>query len=134
MLSGLGSIASDGQMAAYSRVQRPRTKSDGAVGVEACGGPGLRNAHTQRDVAKRNQVTVLNVHTLDWSVIQIGVIDGSKVLKDELVALPTHLALLPADMRRVDLQLALGAPADEDTVLAEGVGLAHIGAGEHFDR
>jgi hypothetical protein len=65
---------------------------------KAGGGPRLSghagDAHPQRNIAKRNQVAILNIGALNRAVIKVGVIYGAEILENQLIPLPAQLTLL----------------------------------------
>ena len=71
----------------------------------------LGHSPTKRDaegnVTERDEITVLDIDTINWAVVEIGHIDRTEILKNQLVSLTDEFALLPGDMRTCEPQITL---------------------------
>jgi hypothetical protein len=122
------------------RSRHLRTRGAGRIACEhhrAVGVGGLlalsRDADAESHVAERDQVAVLDVDTLDGTIVEVREIDRAEVLENELIPLPGQLTLLTRDMRAVQLERALGAPTDENGVQREVERLTDVRPCQYLD-
>ncbi len=71
-----------------------RGYSDRLWGWGCCGGDQSWYPNPQGNIAKCDQVAILNIGSINGPIVEIGVIHRTQILQDQLVSLPGQFALL----------------------------------------
>jgi len=105
-----------------------RLVSDRSIWVFLGHSPTKRDA--EGNVTERDEITVLDIDTINWAVVEIGHIDRTEILKNQLISLTDEFALLAGDMRTCEPQITLGPSPNKGALANDLNAFSHSGASE----